>query len=103
MAQADFVDLMLADAAAIRAVLLTPASSAVLRGKTVIQVGTIAQEESLALRPRPNESADRIARRRCWSGPLRRGLATPILRPSSRSSTRFHSLTPKLVTGSRLR
>ena len=49
MAQADCVVLMLADAAAIRAVLLTPASLAVLRGKTVIQMGTIAQEESLAL------------------------------------------------------
>ena len=47
--QADCVILMLADAAAIRAVLLTPASLAVLRGKTVIQMGTIGQEESLAL------------------------------------------------------
>ena len=49
IAQADCVVLMLADAAAIRAVLLTPASLAVLRGKTVIQMGTIAQGESLAL------------------------------------------------------
>jgi 3-hydroxyisobutyrate dehydrogenase len=49
IAQADCVVLMLADAAAIRAVLLTQASLAVLRGKTVIQMGTIAQEESLAL------------------------------------------------------
>lgn len=49
MAQADCVILMLADAAAIRAVLLTPASLAVLRDKTVIQMGTIAQEESLAI------------------------------------------------------
>ena len=49
MAQADCVVLTLADAAAIRAVLLTPASLAVLRDKTVIQMGTIAQEESLAL------------------------------------------------------
>ncbi len=49
IAQADCVILMLADAAAIRAVLLSPASLAVLRGKTVIQMGTIAQEESLAL------------------------------------------------------
>jgi 3-hydroxyisobutyrate dehydrogenase len=49
MAQADCVVLMLADAAAIRAVLLTPASLAVLHGKSVIQMGTIAQEESLAL------------------------------------------------------
>lgn len=49
IAQTDCVVLMLADAAAIRAVLLTPASLAVLRGKTVIQMGTIAQEESLAL------------------------------------------------------
>lgn len=47
--QADCVILMLADMAAIRAVLLTPASLAVLLGKTVIQMGTIAQEESLAL------------------------------------------------------
>jgi 3-hydroxyisobutyrate dehydrogenase len=49
IAQADCVVFMLADAAAIRAVLLTQASLAVLRGKTVIQMGTIAQEESLAL------------------------------------------------------
>ena len=49
MAQADCVVLMLADAAAIRAVLLTPASLEVLRGKSVIQMGTIAQKESLAL------------------------------------------------------
>ena len=49
IAQADCVILMLADAAAIHAVLLTPSSLAVLRGKTVIQMGTIAQEESLAL------------------------------------------------------
>jgi len=49
IAQADCVVLMLADAAAIRAVLLTPDSLAVLRGKTVIQMGTIAQDESLAL------------------------------------------------------
>jgi len=49
MVQADCVILMLADAAAIRAVLLTPDSLAILRNKTVIQMGTIAQEESLAL------------------------------------------------------
>lgn len=49
MAQADCVVLMLADAAAIHAVLLTTDSLAVLRGKTVIQMGTIAQEESLAI------------------------------------------------------
>jgi 3-hydroxyisobutyrate dehydrogenase len=49
IAQADSVILMLADMAAIRAVLLTPASLAILRGKTVIQMGTIAQEESLIL------------------------------------------------------
>ena len=49
MAQADCVVLLLADAAAICAVLLTPASLAALHGKTVIQMGTIAQEESLAL------------------------------------------------------
>ena len=50
IAQADCVVLMLADAAAIRAVLQTPASLAALRGKTVIQMGTIAQVESLALK-----------------------------------------------------
>ena len=49
IAEADCVVLMLGDAAAIHAVLLTPSSLAVLRGKTVIQMGTIAQEESLAL------------------------------------------------------
>lgn len=49
IAQADCVILLLADAAAIRAVLLTPASLAVLPGKTVIQMGTIAHDESLSL------------------------------------------------------
>ena len=49
MAHVDCVVLMLADAAAIRAVLLTPDSLTALCGKTVIQMGTIAQEESLAL------------------------------------------------------
>jgi 3-hydroxyisobutyrate dehydrogenase len=49
MIQADCVVLMLADAAAIRAVLLTPASLAALRSRTVIQMGTIDHEESLAL------------------------------------------------------
>lgn len=49
IAQADCVILMLADAAAIHAVLLTPASLTALHGKTVIQMGTIAQAESLAL------------------------------------------------------
>jgi len=49
MALADCVILLLTDAAAIRAVLLTPASFASLRGKAVIQMGTIAQKESVAL------------------------------------------------------
>ena len=49
IAQADAVILMLADMAAIRTVLLTPDSLAALRGKTIIQMGTIAQEESLVL------------------------------------------------------
>ncbi|MDP1949083.1 MAG: NAD(P)-dependent oxidoreductase [Nitrospirota bacterium] len=49
ISQADCVILMLADMAAIRAVLLTPASLAAIPGKTVIQMGTIAQKESLVL------------------------------------------------------
>ncbi|MDH4185958.1 MAG: NAD(P)-dependent oxidoreductase [Nitrospira sp.] len=49
IAQADVVVLMLADAVAIRAVLLTEFSLAVLQGKTVIQMGTIAQEESVLI------------------------------------------------------
>jgi 3-hydroxyisobutyrate dehydrogenase len=49
MAQADCGVLTLADTAAIRAGLLIPASLAVLRDETVIQMGTIAQEKSLAL------------------------------------------------------
>ena len=49
IAQADCVVLVLAHAAAIRAVLLAPTALAVLRSKTVIQMGTIAQDESLAL------------------------------------------------------
>ena len=49
MVQADCVILMLANATAIRAVLLTPLSLAILRDKTVIQMGTIDQGKSLAL------------------------------------------------------
>ena len=71
MAQADCVVLMLTDAAAIRAVLLTPASSAVLRGKTVIQVGTIAQEESLALQAK----IERVGGSYCEAPVLERTIA----------------------------
>ncbi len=49
IAQADCVVLVLADAAAIRSVVLSPEALAALRGKTVIQMGTIASDESLAL------------------------------------------------------
>jgi 3-hydroxyisobutyrate dehydrogenase len=44
--QADVVLLVLADVAAIRAVLLPPAVEKVLVGKTVVQMGTIAPDES---------------------------------------------------------
>lgn len=47
--QADAVLLVLTDAAAIRAVLLDPAVAKILRGKTVIQMGTIAPDESAAI------------------------------------------------------
>jgi 3-hydroxyisobutyrate dehydrogenase len=47
--EADPVLLVLADAAAIRSVLFSPRCAAVLRGKTVVQMGTIASAESLAL------------------------------------------------------
>lgn len=49
IAQADCVLLLLADAAAIRSVLLSSNAPAALHGKTVIQMGTIASDESLAL------------------------------------------------------
>ena len=45
--QADCALLLLADAAAIRDVLFTPSCSAALKGKTIIQMGTIAPGESL--------------------------------------------------------
>lgn len=47
IAQADCVLLLLADAPAIRSVLLSPDTLATLRGKTVIQMGTIASDETL--------------------------------------------------------
>jgi 3-hydroxyisobutyrate dehydrogenase len=47
--QADAALLVLADAAAIRAVLLEPAVAKFLRGKTIIQMGTIAPDESAAI------------------------------------------------------
>ena len=65
MAQAGCLILMLANAAAIRAVLLTPASLAILRNKPVIQMGTIAQEESLALQAEIEQVVGSYARRRC--------------------------------------
>ena len=49
VSQAEYVLLVLADAAAIRSVLLSPACSAALRGKTVIQLGTIGSGDSLAI------------------------------------------------------
>lgn len=47
--QADVILLVLADAAAIRAVLLAPTVAETLRGKTVVQMGTIAPDESAAI------------------------------------------------------
>lgn len=49
VAQADSVFLLLADAAAIRSVLLSPACSSTLKGKTIVQMGTIASTESVAI------------------------------------------------------
>jgi 3-hydroxyisobutyrate dehydrogenase len=49
MVQADCVLLVLTDATAIRAVLLSPACSALLRGKTIIQMGTIRSGDSRAI------------------------------------------------------
>lgn len=45
--QADCALLLLADAAAIREVLFTPSCSAALKGKPILQMGTIAPSESL--------------------------------------------------------
>jgi 3-hydroxyisobutyrate dehydrogenase len=49
VAQADCVLLVLADAAAIRSVILSPACSAALRGKTIIQMGTIGSNDSATI------------------------------------------------------
>jgi 3-hydroxyisobutyrate dehydrogenase len=46
LSQAECALLLLADAAAIRSVLFTPGCSAALSGKTVVQMGTIAPNES---------------------------------------------------------
>lgn len=47
--QADYVLVLLTDAAAIRSVLFSPACAAALKGKTIVQMGTIASTESLEL------------------------------------------------------
>jgi 3-hydroxyisobutyrate dehydrogenase len=47
--QADCTLLLLTDAAAIRAMVLTPVCSAALRGKMIIQMGTIGPDESVKL------------------------------------------------------
>jgi 3-hydroxyisobutyrate dehydrogenase len=49
LSQAECALLLLTDAAAIRAVLFTPACSAALTGKTVVQMGTIAPNESVEI------------------------------------------------------
>jgi len=49
MVQADCVLLVLTDATAIRTVLLSSACSALLRGKTIIQMGTIGSGDSRAI------------------------------------------------------
>src|SRR5262245_27428286 len=49
VAQAEYVLLLLTDAAAIRSVLLSPACAAALKGKTIVQMGTIGSRESLDL------------------------------------------------------
>src|SRR5262245_53045133 len=59
--QADVVLLVLADAAAIRAILLSPAVEKHLRGKTVIQMGTIATGVSKLIQ----RDVDRIGGKYC--------------------------------------
>jgi 3-hydroxyisobutyrate dehydrogenase len=49
VSQADCALLLFTDAAAIRSVLFTPACSAALKGKTIVQMGTIGPNESLEL------------------------------------------------------
>ncbi|HEY7128795.1 MAG TPA: NAD(P)-dependent oxidoreductase [Nitrospira sp.] len=52
VSQADCVLLLLTDADAIRKVLLTPACSAALQGKMIVQMGTIAPDDSLDIQRR---------------------------------------------------
>lgn len=47
--EAQCVLLLLTDAAAIRSVLFSPACAAALKGKTIVQMGTIGSRESLAI------------------------------------------------------
>lgn len=47
--QAQCVLLLLTDAAAIRSVLFSPACAAALKGKTIVQMGTIGSRESLSI------------------------------------------------------
>ena len=49
LSQTDCALLFLTDAAAIRSTLLTPASSAALNDKTIVQMGTIGPQESLEI------------------------------------------------------
>jgi 3-hydroxyisobutyrate dehydrogenase-like beta-hydroxyacid dehydrogenase len=79
---------MLADAVAIRVVLLTQASLAVLRGKTVIQMGTITQEESLALQA----EIERVGGSYCEAPVLERTIAQGF--GDSDSSTLFEVVNP---------
>ena len=106
MAQTDCVVLPLADAAVIRAVRLAPASLAFLHGKTVIQMGTIAQEESLALQA----EIERVGGSYCEAPVLERTIAQGAWRlrlfhqlrgrlPDSKASPSLH----KFVAGSRVR
>jgi 3-hydroxyisobutyrate dehydrogenase len=54
--RSDFVLLMLTDAAAIESMILSPETHSQLKGKTIIQMGTIAPSESLTIAQRVQSS-----------------------------------------------
>ncbi len=95
VSQADCALLFLADAEAIRSVLLSPACSAALRGKTIVQMGTIGAAESVTF----HEQIARCGGSYCEApvlGSVAEAKAGTLLIMAGATQEQFSRLTPLL-------
>ncbi len=95
--QADHVLLLLTDASAVRSVLLSPACAAVLRGKTIVQMGTIGSVESQGLQ-REVEGLGGIYCEAPVLGSLAEAKAGMLLIMVGGTEEQFKNLTPLLTS-----